>query len=139
MALWLLLACGARPSSAPTLEVASVRGPSVDARAWALRAYRAELLGEPAEADRSWQWARRADSDAAVFHGESLVRRGRGREAINVFREGMEGGAADRARLGLTALGEGLPQWLPELQVAFPCRLWWSVPDAGSEASCRVR
>lgn len=137
--LWVLMACGARQPGPPMVEVGSTAGPSAEARAWALRAYRAELLGDDVEVDRSWQWARRADDDAAVFHGESLARRGRSFEAMEAFRDGLLGGAGDRARLGLTVLGVGESSWLPELRNSHPCRLWWSSPRPMGASSCRER
>lgn len=132
--MWLvLLAC--TKTTAPAAPLARIEG-EVDpsARAFALRAWRAEQRGDFEEAERAWRWVERLDPGprSTLLRAEATARAGY--DATGLFAEvlALEPGN-DRARFGLA-----LHARTPLDPAVDPCRLAMSdhPQRAEGEALC---
>lgn len=113
----LILAC-ARPGPPVAAGPASI---DPAARSFALRAWRAEALGDDLEAERAWRWVDRLDGGvhARLHHADALGRLGL--DATALYREALALDPLDeRAHLGL-ALALGSP--LGGLLAAHACTI----------------
>jgi hypothetical protein len=124
--------------SASATWAGAADGPDAEARGWALRAYRAELLGDDEEVRRAWRWALRRDDDAVVHRAEALARIGDREAAQRGFRTGLDGPHGLRARAGLLTIGWDDPGLLAVVDRESPCRAWWFAPTVERARRCRA-
>lgn len=120
--------------------------PEAAARAWVLRAYRAEAVGDLEEAARAWRWARRYDDGAATAHGRFLLGQGAVDAAEQAFADGLVWDPTSvEAQIGMAAVkrarDEDPTPWLTPLLEDHPCRVVGAGSSIEREAvrRCRAR